>query len=370
MKILHLADCHLDRPFRGLEPEAARRARGALFEAFCRALEAAREHAVDLVTIGGDLWEDEHVSADTVRSVARVLEELGLPVLAVAGNHDPVLPGGPYDRAPWPATVAVVRSSEPVEHRYDGVSVWAVSWTGGRLQAGFLDSFSVPDDGRTHLLLLHGTCREAVFAGEEGEAVCPFSAEQVRRAGFAACLAGHRHRALWREGVLYPGSPEPLGFGEEGEHCYALVEVGSGVRAELVPVSRLRFQTLQVDVGGAASSAEVRARVEDRLPSPDAGTTTHLRLRLVGAVEPGCAVVPEEVEHAFRGRFASLRIEDRTSTAYDLDALVSSPTVEGRFAAALRERAGQTEGRQRQVAELALRLGLHAFRGERLPDVG
>ncbi len=367
MKILHLADVHLDRPFRGLAPEAAREARAALRDAFRRSLEEARKAAVDLVTIGGDLWEHEHVSTDTVRSVAHELGELGLPVLVIAGNHDPAVAGGPYSRTRWPDNVTVVRSSEPVEYRFGPVSVWAVSWTGGRLQAGFLDSLSVPADGRTHLLLLHGACREAV-GGDEVEAVCPFSAEQVRRAGFAACLAGHRHGAFWQENVCYPGSPEPLGFGEEGDHCYALIEAGSDVRVELVPISRLRFQTLEVDVEGAASSAEVRARVEGRLPLEEAATT-HLRLRLVGGVEPGCAVQPVELERAWQSRFASLRVDDRTFAAYDVDALSSLPTVEGRFAALLRERAAGTAGRERRVVELALGLGLRALRGERLPHV-
>ena len=57
MKILHLADVHLDRPFVGLPADEARARRADLLGTFRRCLEAARGHGVDAVTIGGDLWE-------------------------------------------------------------------------------------------------------------------------------------------------------------------------------------------------------------------------------------------------------------------------------------------------------------------------
>lgn len=368
MKILHFSDVHLDRPFSGVDPERARKARAARWEAFRRCLGAAREQTVDLVTIGGDLWEHEHVSKNTVHSVAYELERLALPVLVVAGNHDPAVPGGPYDWVSWPTTVTVVRSSQPVELRLDGVSVWGVSWIGGSLDAGFLDTFRVPDDGRIHLLLLHGTCRGVAWFTDEAEAHCPFTVEQVRRAGFAACLAGHWHRATWQAGVCYSGSPEPLGFGEEGRHCYALVEVGREVRVDLVDVATSRFLTVEVDCSDAQSAAEVHARVEERLAGCE-GETTYLRLRLVGSVAPGCEVDPAAIAGDLGSRFAALQVEDRTGVAYDLEALAAQPTVEGAFVRRLRERARAAEGREREVADLALRLGLHALRGERLPDV-
>jgi DNA repair exonuclease SbcCD nuclease subunit len=369
LRILHFADVHLDRPFGGLEPQAARAARAALEDGFRRCLQAARDRAVDLVTIGGDLWEHEHVTVDTARSVAFELGRVEIPVLLVAGNHDPAVPGGPYDRTAWPANVTVVRSSEPTEHRYGDVSVWAASWTGGRLDASFLDTFRVPEDGCTHLLLLHGTCQGVAWFADQVDAHCPFTADQVRRAGFAGCLAGHWHRAVWDRGVCYPGSPEPLGWADEGPHGYALVETGSALAVELVGTARCRFETVEVDCAGAQAGAEVRARAERRLAERE-GDTTYLRLRLVGAVAPGCDVDAGELERDLAGRVAVLRVEDRTTTAYDLDTLAGQPTVEGRFVRMLQERLPGPEGREREVAELALRLGLHALRGERLPHVG
>ena len=65
MRIAHLADVHLDRPFVALPAAAAETRRDELFDAFGRCLTLARERGADLITIGGDLWEEEHVRADT-----------------------------------------------------------------------------------------------------------------------------------------------------------------------------------------------------------------------------------------------------------------------------------------------------------------
>ncbi|MGH2855566.1 MAG: metallophosphoesterase [Solirubrobacteraceae bacterium] len=113
LKLLHLADVHLDRPFVGLAASAARARRRELREALEPCLALAVAHRVDVVTIGGDLWEDEHVTPDTCRWVADRLGDVGVPVVLVAGNHDPLRPGGPYRRVEWPANVHVLPAESP-----------------------------------------------------------------------------------------------------------------------------------------------------------------------------------------------------------------------------------------------------------------
>lgn len=113
---------------------------------------------VDAVTVGGDLWEDEHVSADTRRFVASEFGKLACPVLLVCGNHDPFLPGGHYERTDWPDNVQVFQPSTLAERSLtDDTSVWGISWGGGSLDPAFLRADAAREDGRTHLVLVHGT---------------------------------------------------------------------------------------------------------------------------------------------------------------------------------------------------------------------
>ena len=225
LRILHLADVHLDRPFVRTDRRQSYRDRARLRETFVRCLEPAHAGNVDAVTIGGDLWEDEHVSADTRRFVAAELAKAACPVLLVCGNHDPLLSGGNYERTAWPDNVWVFDAAELSEQRVaDEVSVWGLSWGGGSLEANFLDSSAVPRDGRTHLLLVHGTATPLATVYDD-PSYCPFEPRRITEAGFAYCLAGHIHGARQTAEVVYPGSPEPLGWAEMGRHCSALVAI-------------------------------------------------------------------------------------------------------------------------------------------------
>lgn len=372
MRILHLADLHLDRPFVGLPREAARQRRHELRAAFRRCLEAAHARAVDLVTIGGDLWEDEHVTPDTRGFVADELRKLELPVFIICGNHDPLLPGGNYERTAWPRNVHLFTSDHPVEQRLDGVSLWGVSWRGGPLKLSFLETFRAPHDGRTHLLLLHGTAQTIppyLVGGSVGgseERYGPFDPAGVERCGFALCLAGHVHGAYETGRVLYPGSPEPLGWKEMGRHCYALVEATpDGVTAELVDVNHRRYAERPVDCEGASSSSAVAERIAAALDDPDPGAV-YLRLDLVGQVGADCQVDVSSLVAEHGRPYAALVIRDRTRPAYDLDVLARQLTAAGEFVRSLRERIDRSnDERERETLALALEAGLNSLHGRR-----
>jgi len=367
--ILHLADVHLDRPFVGLSRHAARRRRAELADAFHRCLALADERDVDLITIGGDLWEEEHVTADTSQSVVYELEQVGRPVLIIAGNHDPLVPGGMYSRITWPGNVRLVRGSEPELHEFGNVVVWGVSWTGGDLSGAFLSRFHAPEDGRTHLLLLHGTSGQLAYPTEED--TFTFQAGDIRVAGFARCLAGHVHFGSDDGTIVYPGSPEPLRWNETGPHCVALVSVEDGdVAVELLPVNQRVVETRQVDCAGCTSSAEVADRLRTGLRDPDPGRV-YLRVALDGEVGPDCTVDLGRIRAEHEPRYAGLLLEDRTHLALDVDARAERRGLDGLFVRRMRERLAQAGNEEEQrTLELALEAGLRAIDGrDRILDV-
>ena len=369
-KVLHIADVHLDRPFVGLPVEAARARRGELRDAFDRCLDLAADSAVDAITIGGDLWEDEHVTPDTCRWLVDRLGQVGLPVVMVAGNHDPLKPGGPYERTSWPENVRLLLAEQGLQRqRVGALSIWGMSWGSVPLTADALGAFSVPDDGGMHVLLLHGTVAGAAFPNGGH---CPFSAGAVRTAGFYLCLAGHLHDGGVRDGiVVYPGSPEPLAWDEGGRHCAAVVELEPGATpgVDLVDVNRRRYAEVGVDCSGAISSADIEGALRAGIERASAaGERSGLCLRVVlrGRVEPGCRVDIDYLQAATGGGLAMLEIRDETQPAFNLDELGAQPTALGTFVQDLRNRIDKSEEPETSRLESALDLGLRAMHGDDL----
>lgn len=366
MRILHIADVHLDRPFVRADRRAGGRDRQRLRDTFRDCLRLAADREVDAVTIGGDLWEDEHVSADTKRFVTSELERLSTPVLIVCGNHDPLRPGGHYERTQWPENVTLFTESIPVEHRLnEECSVWGLSWAPSDPTAEFLNRRVTPEDGRTHLLLMHGTAASFAPALED-DGFCPFDPRSVRDAGFSICLAGHIHRGSHDDTVVYPGSPEPLGWGEMGRHCAAIATLDEGrIEIDLIEVNRHVYEQIEVDCESCEHGAEVDERLRQALPRGE-NDTRHLRVSLKGQVGRECEFGLEHLTGLHGANLAELQLVDATHLAYDLDALAAQPDATGHFVKAMRERIDSEEDEgECRILELALDRGLRALHGRK-----
>src|ERR1700732_4425044 len=120
IRLLHLADLHLDRVFAamGCQGELARRRRQGLRQALTSAGRLAMEQGCSAVTIGGALSEHEGAGVATGGFLAETFASWQpMRVLIAPGNHDALLPGSLYRRVEWSANVHIFGEShfEPVE---------------------------------------------------------------------------------------------------------------------------------------------------------------------------------------------------------------------------------------------------------------
>jgi DNA repair protein SbcD/Mre11 len=360
VRILHLADVHLDRPFVALPFEAAQTRRRELFDALRRCLGLARDHGVDLVTIGGDLWEEEHVRTDTMNSVAHEFGALSIQVLICCGNHDPLLPGGSYRRTRWPSNVEIAPLRTPKEYPYGDISIWGVSWGGDGMPANVLTRVDIPPNGRKHILVIHGSSTEVAF-GDLAD-YFPFSPSDVRAAGFDRCLAGHVHMASDEGGVVYPGSPEPLGWGEVGRHCAALVDAtAESIGVQLIDVNEKHYETREIDCHGCGSSVEIERRTASALDDADSDRI-FLRARLLGEIGPDCVVDAGALRGQHASRYGALVIEDATEPLLDIARRAERKGLDGVFVRKMQELIAEAPtDRELKLAELALQAGLRAL---------
>src|SRR5439155_16859214 len=101
VSFLHAADLHLGMRVTRFNPEISNRIREARFIALDNILKKATELRADFLLIAGDLFDDLEVDHVTARRAFMMLEGAPLPVYILPGNHDPLIPGGVWDRSPW-----------------------------------------------------------------------------------------------------------------------------------------------------------------------------------------------------------------------------------------------------------------------------
>ncbi len=265
MKLVLFSDLHLDAQFAWLggNQERARRRRQALRDTLLRIADVARDERADALLCAGDLFEHERVSEDTGQFLRATFEDLHpLPVFLAPGNHDWFGPRSLYHRLEWPENVHVFSEDRlapvPLD---DGLTLWGAAHRAPANTDDFLDGFHV-DRGGVHLALFHGSLQWNGAVVEQGkEPHAPLRLEQIAEAGLHHAFLGHFHTPSSSPFHTYPGNPDPLTFGEEGERGAAMATVSPDgtvlVRTRSVAVTRCHDLTL--DVTGCAGSKASRA---------------------------------------------------------------------------------------------------------------
>jgi DNA repair exonuclease SbcCD nuclease subunit len=372
--LLHIADLHLDRAFAGMgcQGELAIRRRLGLRDALRRAGRTAQERGCVAITIGGDLYEHDRAGADTATFLVDTFRSWApIEVLLAPGNHDALMSGSIYSRTEWPANVHLFDSTELRPHALaDGLTAWGLAHLEPAWQGDPLACPAVGGDGGVHLALFHGA---ELGSRPDGKSIHgPFHAADVRDRGFAAALCGHYHRRRVDEtnGLLYPGSPEPLTFDESEPRGAVLVTVaGDGtVSYEPLTDNRWHARTAVADVSEARSLADVVDAACAAAAIACAGLDperTMLRVDLVGEIDHAVSTDTFTVETSVRDGCgaAGVRTRDLTTPALDLVLVSGDGAVRGAFARAVAEAAAAADEAERHVLDDALRYGLQALGG-------
>ena len=319
---------------------------------------AANEGAGALV-IAGDLFEQEHVTADTVAFITRQLGRLKCPVLISSGNHDAASAASPYRAARWPTNVVLALESRPTIVDLGEAVLVGLGYSGKDLSPSVLQR--LPPRGtetRPRLLVVHGVDLDSV-SSEFKWGGLGLRAADLDRLGFDHALLGHVHAGRSGARLSWPGSPVPLDPGETSGHHGALwVEIKDGkVLATPVLGNLLRFESLTVEVDDIADSSELSAAVGAEVSLLAGGKTALVSCRLTGRRPKTLAVDEVALSSQWSAAVLGLKVLDATVTEIDLDALAREPTARGSAVARLLED-GSAE------ALWAARLVAEAFEGD------
>ena len=302
MRLLHLADLHLDAPFAGRTSELRSRLRQGARDALSAAVSVAVDEGVDAVLMAGDLLDGEHLSWATERHLLAELGRLGaagIPVIYVTGNHDPGARGGVVSRIPWPEHVHVIADAEPVpvEVSRNGDPVGVVTGAGhptDRYGEDLSRNFPRPRGPLPQVGLLHTQVGGA--PGEEDHhRYAPSELPRLERSGYHYWALGHIHlrqKLSASPPIHYAGNVMGRNPRETGAKGGLLVDLTEpkNPSIEFVELAPIRWERLRVEGLEEADRIDgVTRRVEeawrqarDRDPGRP-GTDWLVRVQLAGS---------------------------------------------------------------------------------------
>ncbi len=363
MKVLLFSDLHLDSKFAWAGPGAARVWRRQLREVLERIVVRAQQPDIDAVLCGGDLYEHERFTPDTVEFVRGCFERLHpVPVFVSPGNHDWIGAESLYERAGFSPNVHLFKDDRlvPVELA-DGLSLWGAAHRKPANTAGFLDDFQVDRSG-VNVALFHGSEAGLLrFQGDDKVPHAPFRADQIERAGLDHAFLGHYHRPRTTEHLTYPGNTNPLSFGEDGERGIVIADIDGtgGVTCARESVSVTELHDLELDVTPCASQQDVLARYAETL-RPLSGFA---RVTLTGELAQEVDLREDDFEKPAGMQAVRVRFSPQLRVAYDYEALRREETVRGQFVGEVLDDPDLDEAQRRAV----LVTGLRALEGR--PDL-
>ena len=322
-----------------------------------RILALAEAERVDAILCGGDLFEHDRVTPDTIAFLRSSFARTDRRIILAPGNHDWLSPQSPYATVDWSPNVAFFTESRLTPLTLaDGLTVWGAAHRAPANTDGFFAGFR-PDRGGVHLALAHASERSLLGWQQPGtQPHAPFDAAEIAAAGLAHAFLGHYHLPRDAERHTYPGNPDPLEFGEEGERGAVVATIGpdgSVVRERrTVAVSQVHDVTVTID--GAQHATDVQAAVQAAL-APLAGC---VRVTVEGELAPGASLDVAEL-HRLGDHLEGLVVRaGDVRVGHDVEAIAAESTVRGQFVRDATEQIADPEERRRIVLT-----GLRALEG-------
>ncbi len=277
---IHAADLHLGAPFKGLRAVSAQWADtmlAAIPAAFNRIIDIAIERQVDFVLIAGDVFDDTRPSYSDfslfVSGMER-LNEAGIPVYFINGNHDPytswnndfaVLPANTHLLGVnGPEFACFERDGQPLA-LIGGRSYFNQAWpVGVDVSEGISRETAMSHLGKQAPFMI-GLLHTGLDIDPTRSPARPADL-LARDVDYWACGHIHQGRMLPSEAnpkIAFAGSPQGRGTWETGRHGILEVALTEGEpnKAQFISTAQVEWQRLWLDVSSCNTVADVQRQI-------------------------------------------------------------------------------------------------------------
>ncbi|MCR4397866.1 MAG: DNA repair exonuclease [Firmicutes bacterium] len=375
VKVVHVGDVHLGRPFGFLPRDKAEKVRAAQMAALRNVAALAREEGAAAVLVAGDLFDSNEAPGRLVRDVQEIIRQSGVEFYILPGaggegleGHDGLARNSVYRRESWRT---VENAHVFMEERVFYVERGRLAIYGRPSVPGEPVLPRVARDPRAlfHIALCHASVQ---FKSEIED--YPLSYDEIAASGYDYVALGHWHKRQEHSsrGVTawYAGCPETLEWDRDPRGCALLVTLEEG-RVLVEPRVTGEFTWISTTVDVAGDPAGIAATVLSRVSDP---ARTLVRVKLSGVVPAeGAASLAADVERALAGTFYCSVDASRLRPALEPGRFPPG-SIAAEYAGLLLARLAEITAddpsgdRRRRILTAALDKGLQLLTGEMTPQ--
>lgn len=252
IKIVHIADVHLENADHGQMPSFKTRLEDNRYDAFTKAVDLAIHRKADLFIIAGDLFDGSKLTLKAVMFLndqLKALIEYGIRPILSLGNHDPLtfydqwdiqLPDDCIVFGPEPERL-ILTSQDGEKFTLNGCS---------HDEVGIIDNrgarYPLAAPKMVNIGVLHGTVSQW---SDSEEPYMPCSVSELAEKQYHLWCLGHIHKRKEIREIngFYPGSLVGNKNGETGPKGAYYYEILKGhLSYEFVPLSQIMFEDMEL----------------------------------------------------------------------------------------------------------------------------
>lgn len=368
IKILHCGDIHFDTPFKELKNELAKKSKEELKEVFNKIIDLCNKEKVSIMLLGGDLFDNYTVSRNTLTFIKDAFSRLEeTRVFISPGNHDPYNFKSFYKLIEWPKNVYIFKGElEKVFLEDLGVNVYGAAFNDNYVNESLIKGIKdiQKEKDLINLLLIHGE-----ISNGGGNEYNPLTLKEIKESGMDYIALGHRHKfnGVLREGdtsYAYSGCPQGRGFDELDDKGVLLGEVSKGyVHLSFVKTSKRRYFERDINITGFFGYREVKKKILDELKEENLKEDI-FKINLLGELEATFKIDEKMLEDKLEKDFYFLKVKDKTTIKVDLDSVENENSIKGIFVKNIKEKINTSSEEEKEIMELALKLGLQSLSEE------
>lgn len=356
MKFVHIADTHLDTPFKMLSDRAdlGEIRRVDQRKAFKKMIQYIKENEIPYLFIAGDLYEHEYIRETTIEYINNLFKEIPKTKIYITpGNHDPYLKDSFYSTYKWNENVKIFTSClQKVEN--EDCNIYGIGFEEFYMEKSSINEIEINDKEKINILIMHCNLDGSKNGEREYNNV---TTKELKEIGFDYVALGHIHKRNleYNNNIIYPGSTVSLGFDELGKHGMVVGNIERGkLDLEFIPLDEKEFKEEEIDITELNTIEELLQKISEIQLKEN----NLYKIILTGSrnFEINTYQIIKKVENK-----EIIKIKDKTKLGYNLEKIAQETnTLRGIYVKEILERIEKEPG-NREILEKALELGIEVL---------